>query len=172
MDDCRNAEMKDRLPELLGDAGQRPALEPVRAHASACPSCRSELALLRAVRDAHPAPRVDVERIAVAIPPYRGASLSDRVTRSMLMRLAAGFVLMIGVAATARLVQREGARKDTVVARAEAARLAGEIAVGASLTDLSVADLESLLRDLGQIEAVTSTEEDVVILPALDRAGT
>lgn len=172
MDDCRNAEMKDLLPDLLGDAGARPELAAARAHAVACQSCRNELALLRAVRDAHPAPRVDAARIAAAIPPYRRASLWNRLSHSTGMRVAAGFVLMIGVAATARLMQREGARTDTVAMRVEGARAAGEIAVGASLSDLSESDLRDLLRDLGQIEAVTSTEEDVVILPALDRSGT
>ena len=176
MDDCRNAEMKDRLPDLLGDAAARPGLETVRAHVASCESCRSELALLRAVREAHPAPAVDVARVVSALPAYRRPSIWTRASRSTGMRIAAGFVVMVGLAAGVERLQREQVSRDTVAVRAEAVRAegtraAGELAVGASLSDLSESDLQELLRDLGDIEAVTSTEEDVVILPALDQGG-
>lgn len=171
MDECRNVDMKDRLPELLGEGETGADVATVQAHVASCAACQSELALLRNLRAALPAPRVDAARIAAAIPPYRRVSPWTRVSSSIGIRVAAGLVLAVGLATSIRLLPNGRATADTTVARIEATRVPGELAVG-PLGDLTEADLEDLLRDLRDIEAVTPTEEDVVILPALDRSGT
>ncbi len=70
MNDCRNAEIRDQLPDLLHDrltAGDRVA---VLAHVDGCAECRDELALLRGVHQAlvFATPRVNTLRILSALP--------------------------------------------------------------------------------------------------------
>jgi hypothetical protein len=45
------------------------------------------------------------------------------------------------------------------------------MALGTPLGDLDEEDLQALLSTLGELDAVTSTEADMVVLPALDRNG-
>jgi hypothetical protein len=171
MRDCGNAEIRDVLPDLLDDAAGHGELAAARAHVMACASCQEELAFLRDVRRAFPAPRVDVGRIAAAIPPYRRASFWARASQSTAFRVAAGFVILVGVATATQVVSKDRTRPDTTVAMAPAAATTpSELAVG-TMTDLSESDLESLVQDLGDLEAITPMEEDVVVLPALDRSG-
>jgi hypothetical protein len=169
MRECGNPDMKDVLPDLLDDANGRAELAGARAHAAACDSCRAELAFLRQVRGALRAPRVDAVRIAAAIPPYRRAPLWRRVGDSPMARMAAAAVLMFGFAIGQQIWTRDAAIQDTL-AVSNAVVTPTELPVG-TLSDLSESELESLLDDLGDIEAVTPTEADVIVLPALDRNG-
>jgi hypothetical protein len=169
MRECGNGEMRDLLPDLLGDASGRAELAAARAHVSECESCREELAFLRDARRLVPTPRVDVPRIAAAIPPYRPVSAWGRVSRSPLARIAAVIVLVVGVATVGRQVATAPTHPDTMVA-VQQPQPTSELTVG-TLNDLSDSDLENFLEDLGDLEAVPSTEEDVVVLPALDRSG-
>lgn len=50
MTDCPNAEMRDRLPDLLHERLEASARAVVIAHIGECADCRAELALLREVR--------------------------------------------------------------------------------------------------------------------------
>ena len=50
MTDCPNAEMRDRLPDLLHERLDANARAAVVAHVDECADCRAELALLREVR--------------------------------------------------------------------------------------------------------------------------
>src|SRR5262245_6555376 len=70
MNDCVNAEMRDRLPELLHDRLPANVRAELVAHVAACADCREELELLRALRSVlgGPAPRVDVASIVSALP--------------------------------------------------------------------------------------------------------
>jgi len=170
MRDCDNADVRDLLPELLDDSRDGDAHRAARAHLAGCDACQAELALLGAVRGALPGPRLDVARIAAAIPPYRAVPAWSRAARSPAFRIAAGFVFMVGLAAVVQQVGKEQSRRDSL-AVASASGGSGELALGASLSDLSDADLQALLVDLGGLEAVTSTDEDVIVLPALDRNG-
>src|SRR5262249_24314168 len=67
MIDCRNAEIRDRLPDLLHERLEPESRAAVVAHVEGCELCQAELALLRDVRAAMTAPRVDVARIARAV---------------------------------------------------------------------------------------------------------
>lgn len=88
MNDCRNAEIRDQLPDLLHDrlsAGERAV---VFAHVDACGDCRDELELLRGLNRALVAgtPRIDTACIVSALP-KPGASVAvpvrpSRPTRS------------------------------------------------------------------------------------------
>src|SRR5256885_12154113 len=50
MTDCPNAEMRDRLPDLLHERLDASARAVVMAHVAECDDCRAELALLREAR--------------------------------------------------------------------------------------------------------------------------
>src|SRR5687767_12042411 len=97
MRDCGNPEMKDLLPDLLGDASVRAELAGARAHVASCDSCRAELAFLHQVRGAVRTPHIDTGRIAAAIPPYQRAPAWRRVSDSPVARMAAAAVLMFGL---------------------------------------------------------------------------
>src|SRR5205823_10753028 len=62
-----NAEIRDRLPELLHERLDVETRAVVLSHVEACAACRAELALLRELRGATEGPRVDAEAIARAV---------------------------------------------------------------------------------------------------------
>jgi len=184
MRDCTNPAVKDLLPELARDGDARDeALVAARAHVAGCESCERELALLREARGAIPTPRIDHGRIAAAIPPY---AASGGIWRSPLVRIAAVILVVAGGTllvtdappvpspdTTAAVVAtRETAMATPLPRRAPAAAPAPlEVGVGEQLSDLSETELRTLLEEMRRFEAVTSTETDMVVLPAPSREG-
>ena len=77
MNECPNAEMRDRLPDLFTSGSTRASRAEVMAHVAGCADCRDELELLRrtyAVLAAR-TPRVDVAKIVSTLPkPNQAAS--------------------------------------------------------------------------------------------------
>jgi hypothetical protein len=111
MNDCVNAEMRDRLPDLLHerlDAGSRAA---VMAHLDGCADCRAELALLRGVQEmlARTAPHVDVGRVVRAIP-----SRDAGRARWSSWRVAAAAAAIVAVGGASLTLMRSGG-SDIVV---------------------------------------------------------
>src|SRR5215510_12742869 len=100
MNDCVNAEMRDRLPDLLNDRLAANEQAEVVAHLAACADCREELELLRAIRSMLSAPtlRVDVARVVSALPkpPSRATSRPTRRTWADWRIAAAITVLAVG----------------------------------------------------------------------------
>lgn len=184
MRDCTRPEMKDLLPDLLSGAAD----DATRAHVAECESCARELALLRDVRALSAAPRMDVDRIAGAVPAYRPTPWR-RMAHLPLLRVAAVIVLVIGGATLLKNNSHPGVMDTAMVrvAAQETARgvrvpvtdagnsaqtsTASELAVGDPLTDLSDSDLRTLLQEMREIQAVTPTETDVIVLPALRQGG-
>lgn len=80
MNDCANAGVRDRLPELLHDRLDAQARAAIMAHVTGCVDCAAELELLRDMRGmlAKQAPRIDVNWVAEALPkpPRRPASIA------------------------------------------------------------------------------------------------
>jgi anti-sigma factor RsiW len=65
MIDCMNAEIRDRLPDLLHERLDSETRAAVVAHVAGCEACRQELAVLRATKGLFArVPRVDATRIA------------------------------------------------------------------------------------------------------------
>jgi len=94
MNDCQNADIRDRLPDLLHDRltdGERAV---VRAHVDGCTECRDELELLRGVHQMLVAatPRVNTLRILSALPKLAESGvvpmIQSRPTRSTRARWA------------------------------------------------------------------------------------
>jgi hypothetical protein len=70
VNDCRNAEFRDQLPDLLHDRLNAGARAAVLAHVDGCAECRDELELLRRVRQVvvMSTPRIDTARIVRLLP--------------------------------------------------------------------------------------------------------
>ncbi|MGH7678744.1 MAG: anti-sigma factor family protein [Gemmatimonadaceae bacterium] len=193
MGDCANATMRERLPDLLHNRLPASERAEVDAHLDTCADCRAELALLERVRSASRTPTVDAAAIAARLPAYRPTPGWTRVLSSPLFAIAAGLVLVAGVAlmvADRVPVEEPAARsrvarspadsvpvetRDTTGAppqrRPRAVEPAPtELAVGAMFDDLTDAELETLLRALGSLETLTPVETEVVV-PAVNRSG-
>jgi hypothetical protein len=116
VNDCRNAEIRDQLPDLLHDRLSAGARATVLAHVDGCAECRDELELLRGVRAALviATPRVDTSRIVSALPkPASGGVAPRRVAGSRWAdwRIAAAItVLAVGGTSVALLTRGDGAR--------------------------------------------------------------
>ena len=72
MNDCPNADVRDRLPDLVHDRLSPAARAEVESHVAGCADCREEVALLRDLRASiRRTPVVDVSAIAAVVPAYR-----------------------------------------------------------------------------------------------------
>jgi Putative zinc-finger len=112
--DCRNAEIRDQLPDLLHDRLNAGARAAVLAHVDGCAECRDELELLRGVRQVvvMGTPRIDTARIVSMLPkPGAGVVVPLRPSRSRWTdwRIAATItVLAIGGTSVALLTRSGG----------------------------------------------------------------
>jgi hypothetical protein len=188
--DCGNAEMRDRLPDLLHDRLPVALRAELHAHLNRCGDCRAELALLERVRAAAVVVPVDATRIVAALPAYRAPSIWLRASRSTVMRIAAVIVLVIGGSmlvsddapqtaeeprvtpvapvATAPVAPPTQGATSRVAVRSSPQQ--PELAVGETFDDLTDSELQALLKAMESLEARTSSETEVVI-PAVSRGG-
>jgi anti-sigma factor RsiW len=109
MNDCVNAVMRDRLPDLLSDRLPANERAEVVAHVAACVHCREELELLRVLRSmlSASAPRIDVAQLVSALPkpPSHATQRPPRRTWADWRIAAAVTVLAVGGSSVA-LVNR------------------------------------------------------------------
>lgn len=167
MSDCPNAEIRDQLPDLLHghlDAASRARAE---LHLRTCAACREELELLRAVRASVPDVAVNVERIVSALPAPRRRR---RSWNARVWQLAAAVVfLAAGGSAVLTYVTRAGNAGSVVVASSHdsAAGTNGagdvELSVGYGYSDLTDAQLQTLLDAVERITAVPLADPDVSV---------
>jgi hypothetical protein len=72
MIDCPNGDVRDVLPDYVNHRLGAHRRAEVEQHLTSCEACRDEVELLRDLRATmRRAPRVNVDRIAAVIPPYR-----------------------------------------------------------------------------------------------------
>lgn len=104
MSDCRNAEVRDRLPELLHERLEESARAVLVAHVEQCADCRAELVLLREARVVllSGEPTVDIGAIARSVVARTRTSAVTPVRRLpvgrrpwMDWRIAASIVLLV-----------------------------------------------------------------------------
>lgn len=171
MSDCPNADIRDQLPDLLHghlDAASRARVE---SHVRECAACRQELEMLRRVRASVQEVPVDVARIVSALP---APSVRRRRTwNARVWQMAAAVVfLTAGGSAIARYVSHAGVHDSTrtgvVASRGDseaATNGAGdvELSVGYGYSDLTDAQLESLLKDVEHITAVPLAEPEATV---------
>ena len=189
MNDCVNAEMRDRLPELLHDRLPANVRAELVAHVAACADCREELELLRGLRAvlAAPAPRVDVASIVSGLP-KAPSQLRPRSRRTWAdWRIAAAVtVLAVGGSSVALInrtphvtpvpidagsPQADSAHTTAVAptprhnARSDTnhdIEPSGGLGMSDHLADLDDAQLQALINEIENMKAVPITEPEPV----------
>jgi hypothetical protein len=112
MNDCPNAEIRDRLPDLLHERLDASTRAAVLAHVDACVDCRAELELLRGVHGLllRATPRVDVNYVVEALPkpaPARVMPIGRRRHVWSDWRIAAAATLIIAGGSSVALLRRD-----------------------------------------------------------------
>jgi hypothetical protein len=169
MNDCRYAEIRDQLPDLLHgrlDPGARAVVE---AHLAACGDCRDELALLRSLRDAaHVAPAVDVARIVAALPGAARRRALGPWSRHGWRVAVAVTIMVIGGSSLAIMVEHRSARDSASLAGGDSAT-GGAFAQGPDLlaseeySELNPAELRSLLKKIPALDALPLPDPDIAV---------
>lgn len=166
MTDCPNAEIRDQLPDLVHGHLDQLSRARVEAHLRECADCRQELALLRQIVHAAPVVPVDVAGIVAALPAPR----ARRRLNSRVWQMAAAVVfLAAGGSVVVREMGHSGAvdstRAAVVASNHESA--AGnasandvELSVGYGYSDLTDAQLQTLLKDVEKMSATPMTDPD------------
>ena len=120
MNDCQNADVRDRLPDLLHDRLDAPRRAEVLAHVASCGDCRDELELLRSARAMFDAqtPRVDVSYVVNALPlaKPRPVRVERRRAKWTDWRIAAAVTLLVAGGSSIALLKNDGgapAARDT-----------------------------------------------------------
>jgi hypothetical protein len=189
MNDCVNAEMRDRLPELLHDRLPANVRAELVAHVAVCADCREELELLRALRSvlAAPAPRVDVASIVSALPKAPSQTSRPRSRRTWAdWRIAAAITILAVGGSSVALINRTpdvgsvGINATSPIPDSAPATLApstrpnassdtnqdtepsGGLGMSGHLADLDDAQLQALINEIENMKAVPITEPEPV----------
>jgi anti-sigma factor RsiW len=167
MSECRNASIRELLPEYLaGKLGARAVL--VEQHLGQCEECRADMALMRLVRESYArAPEVNVWRVLAAIPRAPRHRVPLAIRRSTLLQLAAAlsFVVIGGASLViARSFSATTSPYPPTVAEAGSdsdLRLAGStfaISFGGGVEDLAPEELQALVEAIDALEPAPPAE--------------
>lgn len=192
MTDCPNAEMRDRLPDLLHARLDASARAAVLAHVEGCADCSAELALLRQMRVSLSSGAVSVDAEAIAQAVVARVASSTRPVRWTDWRLAAAIaVIVVGGASLVTIRARNGpndgvrpvpVRTAAAAPGAESVHVASqmpsapanvpprravqpaaaELSASGDVADLDESALRTLLNDLDTLQAVPPTEPEPV----------
>jgi hypothetical protein len=118
MNDCMNAEMRDRLPDLLHEQLDAESQRAVQAHVDECTDCREELALLRSLHASivRQTPRVDVAYVVGALPKAPAARTPTVARRRVWAdwRIAAA-VTLIAAGGSSFALMHNGAQSGALI---------------------------------------------------------
>ncbi|MEO7084215.1 MAG: zf-HC2 domain-containing protein [Gemmatimonadaceae bacterium] len=208
MTDCPNAEIRDRLPDLLHDRLDAASRAEIMAHVDGCEDCREELEVLRGVRRAIVAgtPRVNLSEIVYALPkaPHAAGTPIRRMPK-VDWRLAAAVTLLVAGASSMKLLSKENAHgvkpvdsgvvaaapspgavrpgksapvtvesPTSVVAAPETVASANETTDAVSsarLAGLSAKQIQALIGDIDQMQAVPVSDPEPVAIRLDAKAG-
>ena len=174
MIECPNLGVRERLPDLVNDSLGPAERELVLVHLTECAACTAEIEILRTTRLilVKTTPKVNVAGIVSALPQYGvtsiGAAPSARPrTWATSWRMAAAMAfLAAGIGSFAVL------RDDSAVRPIDTAQLAAitvdstmGLALTGALADLSDAELTELASDIDDIDALPSTEVEMMGSP-------
>jgi len=186
MNECIARDIQEVLPDLLHSALPADQRERVEQHLAACDSCREELAVLRAVKDAAVfAPAIDAARISQLIPPYRAilptpAPKRTRVSQWLVAATAA--ILIIGGGSV--VLNRGSTTPDVVAVVPPPAEVGPTVspeappaatstvaqpaathtfALASDVASLSDGDLVQLMNDMDDFDALPAADPDPVI---------
>lgn len=196
MNDCVNAEFRDRLPDLLHERLDGAARAAVVAHVDGCVDCRDELQLLRDMRSmvSKATPRVDVAYVVGALPrapqrqpvrlaPSRRPLWSDwRVAAAVTLLVAGGgsYAVMNSSSSAARTpavaaatpVATTASAAPTVDSNATAPEGTVAVATDEAAGDRAVVDVgtDSRLSDLteAQLQKLLDDVQNLRAVPATE----
>jgi hypothetical protein len=161
MTDCSNADIRDRLPELVHRRLDGESLVIVRAHLVDCTPCRDEVLLLERARAALilATPRVDTAAIAHALPTPR----FQTSRRSFDWRIAAAIaVLAVGGGSLALMYDGWSSAKGSDTLAMATTSVAGgdgsELPISSDLSGLTDEQLTALVGSVEAMEALPSAE--------------
>lgn len=190
MTDCTNDIMRDRLPELAN--GMLPADETVavRAHLASCAECAAEFSVLETSRLVlrATAPKVDLAAITRAVTTSkpslrveRGGATAPSLVRKPVWRsrqflAAAASLLIVATLSIPALSSRgepttagvPGTVVAAVIDTPSTAPVPAGFANSEGLSDLSSADLSTLLAELERLEANVTAEPASMQTPLID----
>jgi hypothetical protein len=173
MTDCRNVDMRDRLPDLANDSLEPTVRELVLVHLTECIACTAEIEILRTTRLilVKTTPKVNVAGIVSALPQYGVTSIASAPSvrsrswaASWRMAAAVAF-LAAGIGSYAMVKDSPVTPIDSMPITASTDETVG-LALTGALADMSDAELSALASDIDQIEALPSTEVDLMSSPA------
>ena len=161
MTDCSNADIRDRLPELVHGRLGGESLVAVRAHLVDCSPCRDEVLLLERSRAVliFATPRIDTAAIAHALPSPRFQARQ----RHFDWRIAAAIaVLAVGGGSSALMYDGWGSSKGSDTIALATSSVAGgdgsELPISSDLSGLTDEQLRTLVGSVESMEALPSAE--------------
>lgn len=183
MTECHNETMQDQLPLLV--RGLLPANEAmlVKAHVAGCAACAADVNVLdRSARLFDQAtPRVDTAALIAKLPAAPGSrpalTVSSGRTRPFGMRryalaAAASFLLVASLSVGALRESFRGGASGTDISIDSGVPVVATLPVGLvggnELGELGVDDLETLLKELDQLEATVAADPVTMQRPVSD----
>ena len=166
MRECQNEKIRDVLPEYAVRRLDPVVASQVEVHLAACPSCAAELAVVRAAHNAFPAPQVDIAKIVSALPKPvipLAPRIEKRSRRFTSWRIAATIAMIAVGGVSLAMLQNILSDKPPHVRlvpqkHVDAAPEASGLSVGGNLNDLSEQEMQTLLDQLDEMDAVPSAE--------------
>jgi anti-sigma factor RsiW len=193
MNKCTDIEIQELLPDLVHGSLDEHAKRAVDAHLVACESCREDLAVIQAVKSAAIfAPRIDADRVASQIPPYRmvvpGVEEPKR-SRMVSWLVAAGLALAVvgggslvmsnqssipvtpiaGVIADSNTLAVAPPESVKGIASPESKTTVTTevqphaLALAANVDELSDGNLQQLMTDMDEFDALPPAEPELVL---------
>ena len=192
MNKCIDTEIQELLPDLIHESLDGNERRRVEAHLATCESCQEDLDVLRTVKGAAVfAPTIDTDRVVRQIPPYRmivpGVEQPQRTRRvswlvaaAVALAIVGGGTMMISnqsrtptsVASSVAIDSQLQApvfvtTPDSVVpvriGSPAAATPTLALASSADVSSLSDGDLQQLMNDMDEFDALPAAEPEPVI---------
>src|SRR6476620_8856306 len=192
MNKCIDTEIQEMLPDLIHESLDGNERRRVEAHLATCESCQEDLDVLRTVKSAAVfAPTIDTDRVVRQITPYRmivpGVEQPQR-TRMVSWLVAAGVALAI-VGGGTMMISNQSRTPTSVASSAApdsqlqppvfvtppdsvvpvrvgsppAATPTLALASSADVSSLSDGDLQQLMNDMDEFDALPAAEPEPVI---------
>ena len=188
MRDCPDGTLRDALPLYVSGRLAVADTSRIDAHLGSCAECTAEVALLRAVGRAYPPTPVNVAAVAARIPARRAPRKQVAFHRQPLWQIAAGITLLITGTATVMVVRGRAPQAPSLASAPSAAGTAAEatiaavtppapartvttssavLSLGTDLSDLTDAQLQSLLVTLDAIDSRPGADPATIARPII-----
>ena len=198
MNKCMELEIQEMLPDLLHRSLDAGTTQLVESHLASCASCSEELDVLRTVQAAAVfAPAIDVSAVVRQIPPYRKVVPATQLparSRMVSWLVAAGLMVVIAGGGSLLMVQPKNSvpAVATVDSQSQAAsegavavqsvpggnvvtpvaNATHTLALNAGVDGLSDGNLQQLMADMNNFDALPNTEpEPIITVESGDTAG-